>query len=130
MQHYKINLDLTAGTSSKHKKIDAFMAYMNLVYFTTNGDYERDALMYSSYETKPACGGGELKYCINFCSTCYRPVRGRVGSEGCTPPLLAPIAFLGGVSGPWTIEVVDNNGVVRSLFHSHSANTNTHACVH
>ena len=77
-------------------------------------------LWYCSDETKPACEGGELKLCIKFCSTCYSPVPGEPG-PGCTT---ATIATLGGVSGPWTITVVDNNGVVRSLFHFHSSNTN------
>ena len=33
MQHMKIQEYARAGTSRKYKKIDAFLAYMNLVWF-------------------------------------------------------------------------------------------------
>ena len=67
---------------------------------------------YTEADTKPACEGGELKYCIKFCSTCYSPVPGEP-EPGCTTPT---IATLGGVSGPWTIKVTNINDEVGSLF--------------
>ena len=67
---------------------------------------------YTEADTKPACEGGELKYCIKFCSTCYSPVPGEP-EPGCTT---ATIATLGGVSGPWTIKVTNINDEVGSLF--------------